>query len=391
MNILEINTVQNKGGAAKVAQRLKERLELLGHEVPMLVGEKGGGNNVHQIVRSRKNILRFNKFLGVESLFLHSTFGIPKMNMYINSDILHLHNLHGGYFNILALPEITRGKPTVWTLHDPWVIMEEGLTPEYKDIFRHHYFLGAIDTNPFLRKIKKSILQKADFTLVVPSKRLKNKIEKSFLSNKPVELIHHGVDHNIFKDRDKKIVRKELNLPLNNKILLFIAHAGLDNLTKGGDFLGEIYKNLDSNYRKNTIILIIGGAKKRIGNPDNFIFIPYIEDENLLSKYYAAADLFISPSSAESYSLVVLESLSCGTPVVAFDVGGIRELVESYKTGYLVPSGNVSELIKGINFFLGNERLLEQSSLEARYSIKKKFTIGVMVQKYLDLYNSLLC
>lgn len=391
MNVLEINTFQNGGGAAKVAQRLKEKLELLGHEVPMLVGEKGDGNNIHQVVRNRKYVRYFNKFLGVESLFLLSTFKIPKMDIYRNADILNLHNLHGDYFNILALPGITRDKPTVWTLHDPWVIMEEDQTPEYKDIFRHHYFLGAIDTNPFLRKIKKSILQKADFTLVVPSKWLKNKIEKSFLSNKPIEFIYNGVDHNIFKGHDKEIVRKELNLPLNSKILIFIAHEGLGNLTKGGDLLGEIYENLDSNHRKNTTILIIGGAKKRLRNPDNFIFIPYIKDENLLSKYYAAADLLIFPSLAENCSLVVLESLSCGTPVIAFDVGGTRELIESYKTGYLAPSGNVSELIKGINLFLRNERLLEQSSLEARHNIKKKFTMEMMVRKYLDLYNSLLC
>ena len=238
------------------------------------------------------------------------------------------------------------------------------------------------DSTEFLIRLKKLSYDYSRFYIVSPSLWLKNKISKSILKNKNISVIPNGIDENIFMAHPKKAARKKLNLPEDRVILLFVAFRGIENRIKGGHLIPEIKKKLN---QKNTIFLCIG----RSGFQDNnIISMESVTDERKLALFYAAADLFIYPSFADNFPLVVLESLSCRTPVVAFKTGGIPEIIKHKYNGYLAPPGNIDEMIQGIKYFLANRVTLEKAEYAARKTILDKFTLKNTMDKYITLYHS---
>jgi glycosyltransferase involved in cell wall biosynthesis len=189
------------------------------------------------------------------------------------------------------------------------------------------------------------------------------------------------VDETVFINHPKHLSRKKLNLPIDKNILLYISHGGLKQYLKGGHLIEEISGKLNIH---DTLVISIGNP---ISDSQNTRTLPYIKDEKVLSLYYSAADLMIYPTLADNFPLVVLESLSCGTPVISFDTGGIPEIITHQKTGYIGKYNKISDLVQGITFFLRNPGLLQSASIEARESIMKKFTQEKMISEYLKIYH----
>jgi len=402
MNILQINTHDNTGGAAKVAYRLKDGLKKRGYSSWMLVGDKHSNSpDVKQIPLNKYIQLGFSIFstaiLRPYLIFL-STFKIKKRNDVANSDIIHLHNLHGGYFNPLALPELTKLKPTIYTLHDMWALTGHcahsfdcdkwqtgcGNCP-YLNVYPKLWY----DVTHKLWEIKKDISKRSNFIIVTPSRWLKNKLKKSILSDKKAYLIYNGIDHEIFRPMNKTDVRRKLNLPLDKTILMFSAHYGIKNFWKGGDYLLKALEQIDD---ENVFFLNIGSSENldtRIKKSIEWVSIPYIDNEITMAEYYAASDLFLYPSLADNCPLVVLESMACSTPVIAFETGGIPELLTNMRTGYIARYKDVDDFVKGINLFLNDIDLRAKAGLSARKDVEKHFTLDKMVTLYEELYHTL--
>ena len=402
MNILHINTLDNTGGAAKVAYRLKDGLKKRGYTSWMLVGYKLGKNpDVKQITWNKYLQFGLNILSTIilrPYLIFRSTFQIKDRADVANSDIIHLHNLHTGYFNPLALPELTKLKPTVYTLHDMWA-----LTGHCAHSFDCDKWQTGCGDCPYLKvypalwydvthklwEIKKDIYNRSDFIIVTPSRWLKNKIEKSILSDKKIYLIYNGIDPGIFHPMDKTEIRKKLNLPLDKTILMFSAHKGIKNFWKGGEYLLKALEQIDD---ENVFFLNIGSTEnldKRVKKSIEWVSIPYVDNEKTMAEYYAASDLFLYPSLADNCPLVVLESMACSTPVIAFDTGGIPELLTNMKTGYIARYKDVDDFVKGIKLFLNDVDLRAKAGFSARKDVEKHFTLDKMVMLYEELYNKL--
>ncbi|MCK5345273.1 MAG: glycosyltransferase, partial [Candidatus Heimdallarchaeota archaeon] len=326
------------------------------------------------------------------------TFQIKNRKDVANADIIHLHNLHGGYFNPLALPDLTKLKPTVYTLHDMWSLTGHcahsfdcdkwqtgcGNCP-YLNVYPKLWY----DVTHKLWGIKKDIYKRSDLVVVTPSRWLKNKIEKSILSDKNVHLIYNGIDHEIFRPMNKTEVRKKLNLPLDKTILMFSAHYGIRNFWKGGDYLLKALEQIDD---ENIFFLNVGSSEnldKRIKSSIEWVSIPYIDNEITMAEYYAASDLFLYPSLADNCPLVVLESMACGTPVIAFETGGIPELITNMRSGYIARYKDVGDFVKGIKLFLNDMDLRTKAGLSARKDVETHFTLDKMVTLYEELYHTL--
>jgi len=240
-----------------------------------------------------------------------------------------------------------------------------------------------------LWEIKKDIYKKSNFVIAVPSKWMKNKLEKSILSDKKAYLIYNGIDSEIFHPMDKADVRKKLNLPLDKTILMFSAHKGIKNFWHGGEYLIKALEQIDD---ENILFLNIGSVEnldKRIKKSIEWISIPHVNSETTMAEYYAASDLFVYPSIADSSSLVVVESMACGTPVIAFETGGIPELLTNKRTGYIARYKDVDDFVKGIKLFLNDEDLRAKAGLSARKDVEKHFTLDKMVTLYEELYHKL--
>ena len=169
---------------------------------------------------------------------------------------------------------------------------------------------------------------------------------------------------------------------------MFASHGGMLNPYKGGKFLMEMLQLASVNHEK-WFLIEVGAAGPKTEYPVESVSIPYIGDEKELALYYSASDIFVSPSISESFGLMVCEAQACGTPVVAFSAGGIVEIVEHEKTGFLVHMGNVAHLYQRVKMVLESPKLAEGFGKNARNRVERLFSAKMMGRKYLQLYEEI--
>lgn len=394
MNILFIGTTDILGGAAKISWEIKEALEKNGDEVSMFVADKrSNGQKVKTIPRQI-----WRKYLGF--LFatedLLSSDWILKTPEYKNADIVHCHNLHGRYFNLSTLQKMSLEKPVVWTLHDEWAI-----TPHCVCTFEGKEMKNGLFTCPskntpsrilwdntkYLSWRKNSIYKKSKLHIVTPSQWLKERVEKTILKYQDIHLIPNGIDVNVFKKSDKNLAREKLNLPLDKKIILFLADDAKNNPWKGWKYTEEVI----SHYKNDSSLLFISvGNNTLYPDEGNVRYLPRIDKKEDIALYYSAADVLLFTSVAENFPLVILEAMSCGLPIVSFDVGGVKEAVSHKKNGYISNYQDVKSLVDGMEYVLGLNK--DESEKISEVSIKKvhdNFTKEQMTDSYLKLYEEL--
>ncbi|HSA06016.1 MAG TPA: glycosyltransferase [Candidatus Gastranaerophilales bacterium] len=400
-NILHINTAVGKGGAAKVAYDfLCRNLNNKGYNSAVLAGANYGkpADNIEALkvsnIRLHKMLHRYSKKQGMLDFYNLESFNIPNLEIFKKANLIHLHNLHGAYFSPFVLPYLTSLKPVIWTLHD-----EQAYTGHCSYAFDcnkwqtgcgncpdlDYYPKIKKDTTDFLLQTKKKIYDFSDFTVACTSHWLANRVKKSILGDKEIKVIYNGIDEKVFTSTAKLYARKMLNLPLNKKILLFSASGCIKNPQKGGKYILETYKRLNNN--KDYLFVNLGAEEAK--NKGNWIDVAYIQDEKELALYYSAADLFIYPSQAEVFGLVIAESMSCETPVIAFRNTAIPELVDHMETGYLAENKNIEDFLNGIKTFLDNDNLRKNASIKSRQVVLEKFTLDRMINKYIELYQEI--
>ena len=399
--IIHINTFQLGGGAAKVANDLINDQKLK-YEVKFLVDKINvQHSNVFEIPKKietrRVKMLKFiEEKKQWQDIFKLNTYKFLKKNSSISNfrDIIHLHNLHGGYFSPLELIPISRKFKTIWTLHDmhaftghcshsfsceKWLIgcgdcPDLSIYPKIKvDSSKKNFFF------------KKNVYKSIDTHIVVPSNWLAEKVKLSCLSHLPLDVIYNGVNIEKFKKKDKNIVRKNLGIPTEKKVVMFSADMGLKNPFKGGEY---VLKMLDQKEFEDMIFITLGGDEF-IKN-GNLWSYPYIKSEDELASFYNAADVLLYPSLADNCPLVVLEAMACGLPIVAFNVGGIPELVLNAENGYVVSVKNFQELKSSLLDILLNEELRKEFSLACIKRVNAYFTLEIMNLKYLNLYKNVI-
>ena len=328
------------------------------------------------------------RFLPLEAHF------ILKKTREIAPDIIHLHNIHGGYFQTNLLPKLSKIAPVVWTFHDMFPITghcaysfecekwKSGCgNCERLDI----YPSIKKDRTKFLWNYKNKIFKSANFTIVTPSLWLKKCVEESFLKNKDIRLIYNGIDLENFKKTNKSKTRKELKLPENKKIVLFSADGGVKNPFKGGEFVFKAFEKLKN--RSDILFLNIGGDSGQ--KSENWLDFGYVNDPKTMAKLYSAADVYLFPTLAETFGMTIVEAMSCGLPVVTFETGGVPEIVENEESGFVVEYKNGEMLINALSRLLDDDEVREEMSGEAVLA-SKKFSSERMAIEYLRLYEELL-
>ena len=397
----------NGGGGAIAMYRLHEALRLRGVDSKILSHIKTV-DTPYSIKRDRSKYISFfesklrriTSFCGFNDLHAISSFGLKNHYAYKEADILHFHGIHGNFFSYLALPFLTAGKRVVFTLHDMWAFT--GHCAYSYDCGRWATGCGQCpymtnyppikrDSTKWEWKLKKKIYNHSNLAIIALSSNQTEQVQKSILQHFPVFQIGNSVDLDIFKPYDPVDSRNLFNIPQTKKVLLFAARR-LNNYNKGGELLLEALRGLPDSIKKELVLVTIGDGGEDFGHKTNIecINFGYIIDDKKKALIYSAADLFVSPTRAESFGLVLLESLACGTPVVAFGVGGVSDLVLHYETGYLAESENPKDLRKGIIEFLRSESLLARSGDNGRQHAINKYSNDIVVNKHIALYDCLL-
>jgi glycosyltransferase involved in cell wall biosynthesis len=334
-----------------------------------------------------------NKQLGTFSYPVLGT-NVAKLDEVKNADIIYIHWALKGLLNFKSVKQIASlNKPVIIFLHDMW-----NITGGCHHSFScDKYKTEGCNSCPMFPAAKKNDLSAKEFRkkmqlyskhnnlyFVSPSKWLYNCAKESLLTkSKPVFYIPNLIDNSIFKQADKPVARQILNIDVNETIIAFGA-VSVNSPYKGWAYLQkalELLKKDDS--IKNISVLIFGsGYEKGIAEsiPFKTKFMGYLQDEYSTALVYNAADVFIVPSLADNLPTTVQESLSCGTPVVGFEVGGIPDMISHKKNGYLAKYKDAGDIAEGIKFCINNRI--------KGYRLPD-FEPSVIVQKHLELFEQI--
>lgn len=396
LSIVHINTYDIAGGAAKVAWRLAEAQRIAGCDSRMVVGIKNSDSEHSSAFPiecdpARQPYCKEHGQLFYDCQGSHKLTANPAVK---SADILHLHNLHKGYFNPFSLSVLSHLKPLVWTLHDMQSIT--GYCAHSFDCEKWQTGCGLcpdltifpklqVDTTAQLWNDKKLIYDNSHLFLVAPSQWLKSKIEKSILRNHPVELIYNCCDTNVFRPYDKKQAKRKLGIPENTLVIGAVARDGpLTNRWKGGQYTQTALTALRNKF-PDYIFLNVGGDFKT--DDPGIISTGQINDENELAHIYTALDIYLYTPLADNCPLVVIETLSCGVPIVTFNTGGVPELVRDGVDGFVSAYKDLAGVVQGLERLSANPQLRAQFGYNGRQRAISKFDHKIIVEQYLKFYH----
>jgi glycosyltransferase involved in cell wall biosynthesis len=322
----------------------------------------------------------------------------------LQPDIISLHNTHEGYFKTSLLKKLSKIAPIAWTLHDMWSFTGNAVHTfgdeswkqmkcgrDEKKIYPH---IG-LNTGQWLLKQKRKIYKKSNLHLITPSEWLTNLARQSpVFADKTVTTINHGLDMKFFSPKDKLICRKALGIDTDAKLIMFCSAGDLEvSPWKGGPLLIDILKKLNKNTDKPIHFLAVGpGGLSSVMNLDNLKIHPvgYVSSQTFMPMLYSASDLLIYPTRADSFSLVLMESIACGTPCITFNVGGCGDVIKEGISGLLVDPFDVDTFAaKTLELLADDTRLkiLSQSALQfAHQQFDDKYIAG----KHHELFNTLI-
>ena len=404
MKILHINQSDISGGAAIAGYRLHQGLLAQEIDSKMLVENvKTDSDRIATVPRKTRienQLYRFTRYSGLNDINLFSSFDIPNYKFYQDADILNFHNLHTGYFNYLAISKLTKTKPAIFTLHDMWSFT--GHCAYSYDCDRWKIGCGRCpypDIYPAIRrdstsiewKLKNWIYSKSNLTIITLSHWLTEQAKASMLSRFPIHHIPNGIDTDAYQPLDRHLCKAVLGIPQNKKVLLFGADS-LKDKRKGGDLLFNALQQLPQSLKAEVLLLTFGNGSEaitaKLGIPT--IGLGYISSDRLKSMAYSAADLFIFPTRADNLTLVLQESMACGTPMVSFDIGGVPDLVRPMVTGYLAKPEDAKDFCNGIVELLENEQLQQTMSVNCRTIALTEYSLELQAERYIKLYKEIL-
>lgn len=362
MRILMINSVCGIRSTGRICTDLATALEAQGNDVKIAYGRE----NVPE--QFQKYAVRIGSDLdvkvhGMKARLLdgagfgskHATEKFITWVKQYDPDVIHLHNVHGYYINLEVLFDYLRtcGKKIIWTLHDCWAFTGHCAYFDYigcdkwKDRCKNCPQKNEYPTCVGLDRSENNYLKKKKFfsaipnlTIVTPSSWLASLVKQSFLSEYDVEVIHNGIDTDIFKPTDSNL-RKKFGI-IGKKIILGVA-SGWDR-RKGLKYFIELCECLPDEFQ----IVLVGLSKNQINClPQKIIGIERTNNVQELAALYTMAEVFVNPTLEDNYPTTNLEAMACGTPVITFDTGGSAESAMMY--GVSVSKGDINGLIKAIN------------------------------------------
>ena len=399
MRVLHISESDAAGGAGRAAYKLHRGLNSLGHSSRMLVGRKVTRDEDIRPLKRNSLWRGLDRVTGgvldrvsLQYVFYPSSFGVLADPWFREADVVQLHNLHGSYFSFTALPALSRRQPVVWQLHDQWAMT--GHVAYSLDCERWRTGCGACpylgeyprlqrDTTALLWRLKKLVYARSRLSLVVPSRWMAELVGRSpLLSEFELHHIPTGIDIDVFSPASRDEARRRFGLPPHRPIVFFAA-ANLNERRKGLHLLVESLGRL-----ADPPLLVVAGTGS-IGTAVESRSLGTISDESVLADAYRAADLFVVPTLADVLTQTAPEAVACGTPCVAFDRGGVVDVVRHLETGYQARFGDVDDFARGIETLLSDRILLEQLRRRCREVAEEEFAVAVQVRRYAKLYEEL--
>jgi glycosyltransferase involved in cell wall biosynthesis len=288
------------------------------------------------------------------------------------------------------------GKTLISTVHSTWKGEAEAIKGEpYSRLNPNEKFM--VSFNWFLRIFENRMLERSNKIIAVSEYTKRELLKYYKLDENKIRVIHNGVDINKFKPTNDKLKAKaELGFNPQDKAILSVgrlyARKGLFTLIESMPLVIRKFKNVKFIISGKGLSNELGKLAKhaaKLGVKDNIVFAGYFPDKKL-PKLYQAADIFAFSTFYENLPFAVLEALSSGLPVVTTNVGGIPEIIDDGKNGFLVEPFNSGELADRILYFLENPAVASEFGFLGRKTIKERFDWRLIVKKVLRVYEEAL-
>jgi glycosyltransferase involved in cell wall biosynthesis len=392
MKVLIISTTERTGGGAIAAKRLLTALNKNGIKAKMLVRDKqtddvnvaSYGNIIPKVMERLRLMCRLLKPFRQTWQYDLASDGIDILSTpeYKEADVIHLHWVNQGMLSLKQLRQmLLSGKRIVWTMHDEWPFRgirhytEEGNAMEEKNIS---------DLEERLFKSKQEIYQLGNIRFVGCSQWITDLAQEA-MPNANVRHINNCIPHSIFHPQDRQDARKAFSLPQDQKLILFTCQKVTDK-RKGMAYLLEALKYLNE---PKPHLVVVGGNTEDLLNSNlgidkgNLHFIPYVNGEREMARLYSAVDCFVTPSLQDNLPNTIAEAMSCGTPCVGFNAGGIPEMISHMKNGYVAQYCDSKDLAHGIECALSHPEWKEA----AMHSAAHDYSEDRVAKEYAKAYE----
>lgn len=431
-----VNTADVGGGAERVASDLFQSYQSLGYEVRFVVGKKRTQNPhvlrlhntpyrslwtkglwyiaSHLPWKSNGSVQTLRSLLLVlarphhwrERRRGHETFDYPATQHLLDvltwrPDVVHLHNLHGGYFDLRYLPILSRRVPLFITLHDMW--MFTGHCAHSFGCERWRTGCGACpdltihpplqrDGTQFNLARKKEIYRRSILHVASPSHWLLDKAKTSVLAAgaHDFRVLPNGVDTTIFRPGSRKEARQQLGLPEDCVIVLSVGNRMRRTRWRDYGMAFSVGKTIAEHEHRRIIMVFLGEDAELERHGNLTIIFERTANVQRMARYYQAADVYLHPALVDNFPLSVLEAMASGTPVVATKVGGIPEQVVNGTTGFLVPPRDVRAAQGAVLRLLQDDGLWHRLSTASATRVLEHFTLAHQTYQYLRWYQEVL-
>jgi glycosyltransferase involved in cell wall biosynthesis len=418
LKVVHINTYDGNGGAGRACLRLNRALLSQNIDSKIIVHYKFGENPLIKTFNSNliqkaytaaaivaERILAKRYLKPLRTPFSFTWFGRSIIHHpdVKNADIIHLHWVNHSFLNPVHLAEIAKlNKPVVWTFHD-----SNAFTGGCHVRYTCNHFENECGNCPLLKNegpddISHRIWQQKNkaygflnFTAIAPSSWMLNSVKAAgLMQGKAARQIPNTLETDIFKPIDKKEAKALAGLPVDKFIFLSGFMPSRKDLHKGTSYLLESMDLLKTRLglEAGNIELVVFGNRNTEDVPDfpfKTTFLGTINNDEKLAACYAAADAFLTTSVEDNLPYTVMESLACGTPVIAFTTGGIPNMVQHEYNGYLATYRSSESFTDGMEWVIKHpdkEKLQQQ----ARQTIMDKFSEGIIANQHIQLYNEVL-
>ena len=418
MKVIHVNFAGSLGGGAGIAayrlhEAMNESCGLLESEFWSAIPDPHGKTRCFrpsrlQKIDTLKNILLFKLLKRpVRSLNLFRSKLVDLLNQ-SDADVINLHWINGEMVSIEELGRLR--KPVVWTMHDMWAFCGAEHYTHTKRYLDGYAKAGFSKTKTFELEGLKGLLTYADIDrwtylrkqrswsmlklhVVTPSRWLSHCVAQStLLGHVPVSTIPNCLDIRSFCPLEKRDeYRARFGFPLDKKVILFGAmDSGVSR--KGGDLLLAALQHLKHPERH--ALAVFGAHNGQIAGIET-VNVGRIQNMQTMVELYNAADVMCVPSRQDNLPNTCIEAHACGLPIVAFDVGGISDIVQHRKTGYLARPFEITDFYRGIEWILSDAELSEAGltsdrlGRNAREKAEQCFSPEQVVRLYRNVYSNL--
>lgn len=409
MNIWHLSESDLLGGAARAAYRIHRALHAAGVDSRMHVARaRSGDPRVRGATTKLEKLVHLGR-LEFEPLLMrlmqtanpvqHSAAVLPSQwpdrIARSDADLVHLHWMGSMMLSVADIALVRR--PLIWTLHDMWAFCgaehyatderwQTGYTADNRPAGETGLDLNRWTWNRKRRHWKRPI------QIVTPSRWLADCVRQSALmADWPVEVIPNALDTEAWSPINPQTARHLLGLPSTGPLLLFGAYDGAADPRKGFDLLAKALARLRGQAPAPRLIVI--GQTEPEAAPDLGYPIHYcgqLNDDLSLRVIYSAADAMLIPSRQDNLPNSGVESLACGTPVIAFNIGGLPDIVDHKQTGWLARPFDTEDLAQGIRWVLGDNERQTHLRVQARAKAVSCFSSSVVTGQYQTIYERLI-